>query len=88
MSNDKFTCRPPAVAAGNLSNFIVYLPDDCDIVLGVCGHSSVDQQPIQFDKRRQIDLGTPTVIPAQATGSSIQPAIETTTPVGPYNFRN
>jgi hypothetical protein len=54
VSNNKFICRLGAVA-GNLSNFIVFLPNDCDIVPGVCGVASVDQQPIQFDKCRQID---------------------------------
>jgi hypothetical protein len=38
-----------------LRNFIVFLPNDGDIAPGVCGHSSVDQQSVQIDKRRQID---------------------------------
>lgn len=53
-SNNKFICRFEA-GAGNLSAFIVFLPNDCDIAPGVCGVASGDQQLVQLDKCCQVD---------------------------------
>jgi hypothetical protein len=38
-----------------LSDFIAFLRNDCDIAPGVCGLTSDEQQPIQLDKRREIN---------------------------------
>ena len=54
VSNNKFICRLGA-GARNLSAFIVFLPNDCDIAPGVCGVASGDQQFVQLDKRCQVD---------------------------------
>src|ERR1700675_1898807 len=54
LSNKKFICRLGA-AAGNLRDLIAFLPNDCDIVPGVCGVGRTDQYPLQLDECGQID---------------------------------
>ena len=54
VSNNKFICRLE-LAAGSLRCVIAFLPNDCDIALGVWGAGSAYQQTLQLDERRQLD---------------------------------
>lgn len=53
-SNNKFICRL-GTAAGNLSDFIAFFRNDCDIAPGVCGVRRTYQQPLQLDECCRID---------------------------------
>ena len=52
-SNRRFICRP-AIVDGSLGRVMVILPKDSGIAPGVCAVAGAHQQPLQFDKRREI----------------------------------
>jgi hypothetical protein len=52
-SNSRFICRPANVD-DSFGRVMVILPNDSGIAPGVCGVAGAHQQPLQFDKRRDI----------------------------------
>src|SRR6201994_445816 len=52
-SNRRFICRA-AIVDGSLGRIMVILPKDSGIALGVCGVDGAHQQPLQFEKCREI----------------------------------
>ena len=52
-SNRRFICRP-AIVDSSLGRVVVILPKDSGIAPGVCGVAGAHQQPLQFEKCREI----------------------------------
>jgi hypothetical protein len=52
-SNSRFICRL-AIVDGSLRYVMVILPNDSGIAPGVCGVGGAHQQPLQFNKCREI----------------------------------